>query len=122
LPKIKIPLADKELENIFTSVLPNDPAVSVRKMFGNLAAFVNGNMFAGIYGQDLFVRLSEKESKELLEIEGAALFEPMKGRPMKGYVLIPRSWKNDQDTIRSWVSKSKIWTGKLPAKKKKARR
>jgi TfoX/Sxy family transcriptional regulator of competence genes len=88
-------------------------------MFGNLAAFVNGNMFAGLYGNDMFVRLSEQEAKELLEHEGAGLFEPMKGRPMKGYFLLPGSWKNRPDLVRSWVTKSQAWTSKLPKKASK---
>jgi TfoX/Sxy family transcriptional regulator of competence genes len=93
-----------------TRVLPSDP--------GNLAAFVNGNMFAGLYENDFFVRLSEEESKELLKHEGAPLFEPMKGRPMKGYFLIPRSWKKQPDLIRSWMTRSQSWTSKMPPKKK----
>jgi len=52
-------------------------------MFGNISAFVNGNMFAGLFGNDLFVRLSKESRKELLEKQGASLLEPMKGRPMK---------------------------------------
>jgi TfoX/Sxy family transcriptional regulator of competence genes len=105
LPKIKIPLSDKESQKLLRSVLPDDPTIPVGSMLGNLA-FVNGSMFAGVFGRDLFLRLSEQSSEDLLKNEGAALFEPMKGRPMKGYVLIPRSWNNNQDTIRSWVSKS----------------
>ena len=34
--------ADKEN---FRSVVPDDPRAEVKAMFGNLAAFVNGNMF-----------------------------------------------------------------------------
>ena len=87
-------------------------------MFGNVSAFVNGNMFAGLYGEDLFVRLSENDSAELLKNRGASPFEPMKGKPMRGYFFIPRSWRQQPDQVRAWVSKSLDWTAKLPAKKK----
>jgi len=30
-------------------------------MFGNQAAFVNGDMFAGLFGDRLFVRLSDED-------------------------------------------------------------
>ena len=40
--------ADKEY---FRSVLPEDPEVEVKPMFGNLGAFVHGNMFAGLLGR-----------------------------------------------------------------------
>jgi TfoX/Sxy family transcriptional regulator of competence genes len=48
-------------------------------MFGNISAFVNGNMFAGLFGNDIFVRLSDENRRELLEEKGASLLEPMKG-------------------------------------------
>jgi len=49
-------------------------------MFGNLSAFVNGNMFLGLFGNDLFVRLSSEDQKELLKKKGASVLEPMKGK------------------------------------------
>jgi TfoX/Sxy family transcriptional regulator of competence genes len=47
-------------------------------MFGNVAGFVNGNLFMGVYGNGLFLRLSEEDRGELLKIKGASLFELMK--------------------------------------------
>ncbi len=61
---------------LFESLVPDDPRVTVRPMFGNVAAFVNGNMFMGLFGDELFVRLSEAERSELLAIDGASGFEP----------------------------------------------
>jgi TfoX/Sxy family transcriptional regulator of competence genes len=86
-------------------------------MFGNLSAFVNGNMFFGLFGNDLFLRLSSQDQQELLKQKGSSFLEPMKGRPMKDYVLIPKSWKNEADTLQNWISRSLAWSGKLPAKK-----
>ena len=31
-------------------MLPDDPEIEVKPMFGNLGAFVHGNMFAGLFG------------------------------------------------------------------------
>ena len=33
---------------LFESLVPDDALVTVRPMFGNVAAFVNGNMFMGL--------------------------------------------------------------------------
>lgn len=88
-------------------------------MFGNISAFVNGNMFAGLFGNDLFVRLSDESRKELLEEKGASLLEPMKGKPMKEYVVVPKAWQNQVETARLWVTRSMDWTSKLPPKKTK---
>jgi TfoX/Sxy family transcriptional regulator of competence genes len=86
-------------------------------MFGNVAAFVNGNMFTGLFGQDLFVRLSEDERAELIE-QGGAEFQPMPGRTMKEYVSLPRTWQRESDQARTWVERSLAWAGQLPPKKK----
>ena len=86
-------------------------------MFGNESAFVNGNMFYGLFGDDLFVRLSEEDSQEILS-KGGSLLEPMKDRPMKDYVLLPKAWWKQPQTIRTWIAKSLDWTAKMPEKKK----
>jgi len=116
---LKIPHPDKKSIDLFKSLVPDDPHITIRPMFGNLSAFVNGNMFFGLYGNDLFLRLSSQDQQELLKQKGARFLEPMKGRPMKDYVITPEAWKNDADTVRIWVSRSLAWSSKLPAKKAK---
>ncbi len=116
---MKIPRPDEGSKEFFGSVLPDDPRITIRPMFGNISAFVNGNMFAGLFGDDLFVRLSDESRKELLEEKGASLLEPMKGKPMKEYVVLPNAWRNQHETIRIWVTRSLDWTSKLPPKKTK---
>jgi TfoX/Sxy family transcriptional regulator of competence genes len=56
-------------------------------MFGSLSAFVNGNMFLGLFGNDLFVRLSSEDQQDLLRKKGASILAPMKGKPMKDCVI-----------------------------------
>jgi hypothetical protein len=34
------------------------PDINIKPMFGNLGAFVNGNMFMGLFGSDIGVELS----------------------------------------------------------------
>jgi len=45
----------------FEALLPEDPRVTRRPVFGQPAAFVNGNMFLGVLGSEVFVRLSEAD-------------------------------------------------------------
>ena len=116
---MKIPRPDQSTVDLFKSLVPDDPSVTVRPMFGNISAFVNGNMFFGLFGNDLFVRLSGQDQAQLLQQKGTSNLEPMKGRPMKDYVVIPNSWKGEPDTVRLWVSKSLAWSSKLPPKKAK---
>src|SRR5216684_3809578 len=116
---LKIPRPDKESMDLFQSLIPKDDRVTVRPMFGNISAFVNGNMFFGVFGNDLFVRLSSEDQLELLKNKGSSMLEPMKGKPMKDYVVLPKTWRAMPKTLRSWISKSLEWSSKLPPKKAK---
>ena len=114
---MKIPRPDQASVALFKSLVPSDPNVNIRPMFGNVSAFINGNMFFGLFGNELFVRLSTLDQAELLKNKGASNLEPMKGRPMKDYVVMPRAWHEKPETLRGWIAKSLAWTSKLPAKK-----
>jgi TfoX/Sxy family transcriptional regulator of competence genes len=115
--KMNIPKPTKEDKQLFASLAPKDSRVSTKLVFGNDAAFVNGNMFFGIYGKEIFVRLPEDKAKELLREKGSGAFEPMPGHPMSGYFIVPRTWRNKPSELRKWVAKSLEWTSTLPAKK-----
>jgi len=116
---VNVPRPDENSKEFFRSILPDNPGITTRPMFGNISAFVNGNMFAGLFGNDLFVRVSEESRKELLEKKGASLLEPMKGKPMKEYVIIPKAWRNQPEMVQLWVTRSLDWTSRLPPKKTK---
>lgn len=116
----KLAHSTKASEELLRS-LAGGEGVALRPMFGNLSAFVRGNMYMGVYGEDLFIRLSEADRAELLKVKGAAVFEPVKGRQMKEYVVVPRSWAGDPAKIRPWAAKALDWSGSLPAKKAKKR-
>ncbi len=116
---MKIPRPDEDSKRFFRSILPDDQTVTVRPMFGNEAAFVNGNMFMGLYGSGMFVRLSDEDRAEFFKKKNASLFEPMKGRPMKEYVMIPEEWRSKPELVRPWISRSLKWASKLPRKEKK---
>lgn len=118
--KGSFPKASAETRAAFEELVPDDPRVGVRPMFGNVAAFVNGNMFAGIFGGDLFVRLPEDGRDELIA-EGGEEFEPMPGRPMKEYVSVPPTWRDAPDRTRTWIERSLEWAGALPPKPPKRR-
>jgi TfoX/Sxy family transcriptional regulator of competence genes len=115
MEKGSMPKPSEEAKAAFTRLVPAGPTVSLRPMFGNLAAFVNGNMFAGLFGEDLFVRLPEDESAKVRE-HGGGNFEPMAGRAMKGYVTVPKAWRTKPDATKAWIVTALELTGKLPAK------
>jgi hypothetical protein len=54
---MKMPKPSEEAKAALARIVPDEPAVTLKPMFGQLSGFVNGNMFVGIFGEDLFVRL-----------------------------------------------------------------
>src|SRR5438309_2837069 len=105
-----MPKGDPATMKAFQALLPDDPRIVVRPMFGHKASFINGNMFAGTFGPDVFVRLDAPDRSALLALDGAKLFEPMKGRPMTGYVQIPRRWIGKGGDAKAWIARALEWT------------
>jgi len=101
----------------FRALVPDDPRVQVKSMFGNLAAFVNGNMFMGLFGADVGVKLAPDDSDELAALKGAGPFGPPE-RPMGGYRTLPPSLDGTASG-RSWVSRSLEHVTRLPPKELK---
>jgi TfoX/Sxy family transcriptional regulator of competence genes len=97
--------SSQQLIDLFVSVIPDPPAVQ-RKMFGYPAAFVNGNMFMSLFQDDMILRLPESLREEFLKVDGAKIFEPMPGRPMREYVAVPPQVMADKKKLASWVSRA----------------
>src|SRR6478736_5519663 len=92
---MQIPRPSEQDKTGFRALIPADPAVEVRPMFGNLGAFVNGNMFAGLFGSAVGVRLIDDASRRELEaVKGTGPFGPV-DRPMGGYVGLPAAWAGE---------------------------
>jgi len=91
---MKIPKPSEADRNYFRPIAPDHLDVMIKPMFGNLGAFVNGNMFMGLFGSSVGIRLNAVDRETMLAIAGAAAFGP-EGRPMKEYVALPPAWRDD---------------------------
>ncbi|MEO6200979.1 MAG: TfoX/Sxy family protein [Cryobacterium sp.] len=119
---MQIPKPTDEAKEFFRSVIPGTPGVEIKPMFGNLGAFVNGNMFAGLFGSAIGVRLVDTDSQEALRaIEGTGPFGP-EGRPMAEYTALPLAWTSTPDRVSEWIQSALSQVGELPTKQPKARR
>jgi TfoX/Sxy family transcriptional regulator of competence genes len=103
-------------QDAFRALVPDDASVTVRPMFGSVAAFVGGQMFMCLFADALYFRLGEADRTELLSAGGAPL-EPMPGRPMREYVAHP-DWQSQPDAARSWAVRSLDYALSLPPKKR----
>jgi TfoX/Sxy family transcriptional regulator of competence genes len=110
-----------ELLAHFASVSPKTPDVEHRKMFGLSCCFVNGIMFTGVHQEKVIFRLAEAEQREFLAQEGAAIFEPMAGRPMKNYVSID-GLSLKPALLEKWMLRALAHTAALPPKKPKTKK
>src|SRR5262249_27701226 len=85
-PLMQVPKPRDGDKEFFRSLIPDDdPRVEVKPMFGNLGAFVNGNMFAGLFGSSVGVKVGPDDTAELAAAPGAGPFGPAE-RPMSGYM------------------------------------
>jgi TfoX/Sxy family transcriptional regulator of competence genes len=115
---VEIPKPSDDDKQFFRSLVPDDPAVEIKPMFGNLGAFVNGNMFAGLFGPAVGVRLNEGDSRELASVDGSGPFGPAE-RPMGGYASLPESWRATPSLAAEWVERALSHVRALPPKVKK---
>jgi TfoX/Sxy family transcriptional regulator of competence genes len=113
---MQIPKPTEQDKDFLRSIVPNDPRVELKPMFGNLGAFVNGNMFAGLFGSTVGVRLIDDASREeLAAIQGTGPFGPAE-RPMGGYLALPQNWSTQPKLAAGWASTAMTQVAALPPK------
>ncbi len=97
--------------------------VAKKKMFGFPAFFVNNNMLAGIFEDVMFIRLSGPDRDEIISgYDEVTPFEPVKGRIMKEYVVLPDSLYSNPEKLREWLDRSFQYVSSLPPKKEKRKK
>ena len=118
---MEIPKASEEDKEFFRSLLPDAADVEIKPMFGNIAAFVHGNMFAGLFGPAIGVKLGDADHAELAEMEGSGPFGPHE-RPMGGYLSLPQHWRGTPEAAAGWVAKAYDHVAAMPPKVKKPKK
>jgi TfoX/Sxy family transcriptional regulator of competence genes len=113
---MKMPKASADAEARFRALVPGTPEVEVRRMFGQPAAFYRGQMFLGVFGTEVFLRLSEADRSAASQVKGTHPFEPMPGRPMREYVVFPESVLGDPASAKRWRDRSVAFARTLPPK------
>src|SRR5262245_58771159 len=113
---VKVP---PEHHPLFTAALPRDKRVETMKMFGGVAAKVNGYIFAGLFGRSTMLARPEPDRTAALALKGAGPFDPMgDGRAVSQKVMLPERMMHDPKALRSWIGRAFDAAAKLPPKKK----
>jgi len=105
-----------ELIERFDAIAADFPAATRRLTFGYPCLYVGGNMVSGLYESSWHVRLGADDRRELEAIPGAATFEPMPGRPMTGFTLLPPVIVDDDEAVRGWVGRAVAYGATMPPK------
>lgn len=107
---------DEALADRVRKLLADEDAISERKMFGGIAFLLHGNMSVGLWTSgELMVRVGEAGAE-------AALSEPhtrtpeMRGRPMKGWILVDPEAVKTEAQLREWVGRGTDFARSLPPK------
>ena len=78
-------------------------------------------MAAGLFQEDVFVRLGEPDRAAVLQLGGRP-FEPVPGRPMREYVILPKETVASQQDLGAWVARAVGCAAALPPKTRARRR
>jgi len=88
-----------------------------RIMFGFPSYFINGNMYMAAHKEQMVLRLGPSDLENLLASGGGfSRFEPMVGRVMKEYIIVPESVYADEAQLDLLLEKSTQYVRGLPAK------
>ena len=90
-------------------------------MFGLPSVFVNDQMFAGVFQDAVFARVPPEMRASLERDFGAKALEPMPGRQMAAYLVLPDDIVADESRLSDAMKAAFQYTATLPPKVKKPR-
>jgi len=94
--------------------------VTKKLMFGCPSWFAGDAMCCGVHDDHLFLRLAEQDREQLLaQWPDARRFEPLPGRVMREYVVLPPALLESGVTLREWLARSFAYASSLPPKARK---
>jgi TfoX/Sxy family transcriptional regulator of competence genes len=115
---VKVPTENHPL---FYAALPKDKRVETMKMFGGVAAKVNGHIFAGLFARSTMLWLSDADREAALALEGAAPFDPMGNGRKSDKVMLPEAMMDDADELSAWIARAFRFAAAQPPKAEKAK-
>jgi TfoX/Sxy family transcriptional regulator of competence genes len=106
---------DEGLAERIRESLEDRRGVTERKMFGGLAFLLRGNMFVGIVGRDLMVRVGPQAHENALSRPHARPMD-FTGRPMRGFVFVAAPGYEFDADLRDWVARGVAFADPLQPK------
>lgn len=96
--------------------------VASKRMFGCDAFFRSGKIFAMVWKEGrIAVRLPDDAYAELQAVEGVEPWSPGGKMSMRGWLMLPPAWHEDDEHLRNWLGRAHTSAGfALPKAAKKA--
>ncbi len=111
---------DQDLaERVREAVADIDGEITEVNMFGGLAFLLNGNMFTGIVGSDLMLRLGAPATDAALRREHVRHMD-FTGRRSKSMVFVEPAGLTGP-ALTEWVTQAAAFAAALPAKPRRPR-
>jgi TfoX/Sxy family transcriptional regulator of competence genes len=120
----RLPKAPPELIDAFADLASGLSGIEQRKMFGFPALFINGNMFAGLMGDRMALRLGDADRRRLIAA-GEAVPSVVRGREMREWVALDPEIVNKKAAAGALLEQARLHTEAMPpktAKSSKAKR
>lgn len=108
-----------EMIRRYDTIMEHFPGSERRTMFGSPCSFVNGQMCAALHEDNFVLRLAEEDRHDLLQLRGPKPFEPLPGRIMREYAVVPPSVAESEEELDGWFRKAVYYARSLPPKAKK---
>jgi hypothetical protein len=102
-------------ERVRRVVADVDGEVTERQMFGGLAFLLNGNMFVGVAGRELMVRLGETGADAALSRDHVREMD-FTGRPMRSMVFVEPEGLEGA-ALGDWISAAASFALSLPGRR-----
>ena len=116
-PYDRIVAYDEELAERIRELFDDERRVTEQKMFGGLAFLVGGNMAIAASGQGgVLVRVDPEETEKLIATTNARPME-MRGRQMKGWLVVDTADLRTKRQLARWVKLGTALARSLPAKR-----
>ncbi len=94
---------DEGLAERVRTVLGPEPGVTERRMFGGLCFLLDGNMCAGVVGDDLMARTGHDGFADALARPHAREMD-FTGRPSRSMVFVDAEGVAEDDDLARWVA------------------
>ena len=115
-----MPTLSSEVTAAYETALPDDLRVKRKRMFDSPCAFVNRQMFFGIFEESLVARIGPERVQAMAEQAGMQVFMPSPGKQWNDYVQMDLTV--DPALFAELASEALSWAAALPKKGKKPKK